>query len=252
MPYQWNFYALNKIIDVNNVIIERVEEDVVHSAVQIHSDEIQYTKTNEDTDSLKEYILVNLYCDKLNVVIISHTGCETPTIMACNFTIQEAEMRFIECLKDETGAIIWPLYFDTVAMINVIDSVIEADHWYDTKVAFTIEGSVSRAPEEQEQVDESDESEEEEDDKRRLRRFSIELDRFTCERLSRINENVPMEPFKKSIFPYLYQETGMIINKLPVRYIMLQMLMTIRPRYIVTVQRRMPNNIMIAYLNYIQ
>ncbi|CCF57920.1 hypothetical protein KAFR_0D02720 [Kazachstania africana CBS 2517] len=207
MPYIWNIYGLNKIIEWNAEVIESLEEEL--DCVIQH-----------DFDS-KELI-----SDKFNV---TYDDCDGNMYICLCFDLEQDNHRrescdqFFKFLKNHTGVIIWPIKFDEIDMTGIIDCTIhEKEKWYDTKFEISTEPGKG------------------------IDKFVIELNASSCRSIC----NGSMEnAYRDGILPYLYDKTGIKVEKLQINCIILTNLMTIYKDRIVTIQFKLSKGVLVSICN---
>lgn len=215
MPHKWTFYALNKFISVDKLLIETLEDilDItLHCKIQIEG-----RPTNDDDDHT---VTAKISGEPLKVYMTGNKSFTMPMILAVTSELDSVIEQLIEALKDATGVIIWPIINEPTRMIAFADWCVW-DQWYDTRLIFQSEDKM-------------------------LNNYSIEISRYSCEKLCDGDSSIGV--YSNHVIPYIYSQTGMEVAKLPISYIILQSLMTITTSGVTTLQRRLKHDILLGLL----
>lgn len=221
MPFKWSFYGLDKQIDVDEYIVGEWE-DIFDCTLLI----------NKYQNNEHEKFTVNN--EKFQMIIYYQKKCKLSL-----FCIQYDDLITLNTVftwfKESKGVIIWPLKFDTKLMLQILDSVTIADtesannesnnenttnfndRWFETRIIFKNNKDYM------------------------LDKYSITISGNDCskiyKRYNKINvSEVKLAPYEYCLYDYIYQQTGMQLQELPVRLMMLTNFLTINNEEIITQQ----------------
>lgn len=181
MPHVWYFHALDESIDVKE-FLERLQE-VFSGQLTVESRDAhcsnsarRTTLTQDRGDSPDQFILV------------SDKELEIPTILAFSGD-RDALAGFLEWLKSDIGVVMYRMILDQKSMFAVADAMCgkSQPRFYDSKFLFEVTT-----------------------ENKSLTTIGIEVDRRSLRSLSANRDR----PYQESVVPYLYQETGMFLEKL--------------------------------------
>ncbi|SMN18020.1 similar to Saccharomyces cerevisiae YBR107C IML3 Protein with a role in kinetochore function [Maudiozyma saulgeensis] len=241
MSHRWTLYGLDKLIDIEQLDFPEFEDQLDDVVTCTYNDTIGRDGDEIFHDSMPSdgmFNLIKLEGTNWQVMIIvpdikdKERGNVQYSIMSMNFHDETIQRKFLQIFKMMIGVVLWPLLFNVDSMINILDSVVDRAHWYDTVVYF--ENSRQR---------------DNEDDERRLAQWSITISKYDCETL--IGSSLDNNPYEIIIFPYIEKQTGFHLNQLPIKYISLRNYLRISENQIRTVRPSLSPSILISQLKYV-
>ncbi|KOH00428.1 Iml3p [Saccharomyces eubayanus] len=241
MPYTWKFLGANKQLSLENAIPQL--NQLLNLEVEFDVKTIQVPDGADDVSGGNEYIRSELRLDTSNLdentyskfIFLGNANMEVPMFLCYCGTNNHNEV-VLQWLKAEYGIIMWPINFDQTMMIKLADASIvhvtkenvEQITWFSSKFYFE--------PTTQD---------------KNLKQFDIEIPRESCEGLALGHGNT-MRPYSDAIVPYIYNETGMAVGKLPLASIILAGHTKIMRETIVTSTRTLRNRVLTVLLQSIQ
>lgn len=154
-------------------------------------------------------VAISEYDEK--IVIFSHQDWEIPTLIAIYSNDEPLKARVLDWLKNTQEAIIWPLLFNTSTMIQVTDRLLNKDNFVTVKLLFNTIGKT-----------END----------NIRTITIELEKESCSQLYNNElqerrakdtgvdlENNNILPLTDCILPHIHDQSGIIVDKMPLTMI---------------------------------
>lgn len=236
MPFECNFYGLNRFILLDSDNIYELEELL---QINLVFEENNATRRN---GSYSCYIKN----DQFELHFYGNIHDQRMIVSCCNSDLslnQQLWNQFSQWLKDETGVILWPVTFDNSDMFHILDNLIpgkSASQFYSVKIMFESQRKDSL-----------------------LDRYSIEISSSSCLNLwNKFQENQnhnrsnddninKCRLFCKLIVEYIENISGFYIMKLPIKQILLRNFMTITNRVIILVNEDDSLDIMNKILPFI-
>ena len=204
---------------------------------------IRVPSSPDGASAASEYIRYELKLDTSNLdentyskfIFLGDSKMEVPMFLCYCGTNNRNEV-VLKWLKAEYGVIMWPIRFDQMMMIKLADASIvhvtkeniEQITWFSSKFYF-------------EPVTHD----------KNLRQFNIEIPRESCEGLA-LGYGSTMHPYNDAIVPYIYNETGMAVGRLPLTSIILAGHTKIMRESIVTSTRTLRDRVLAVVLQSIQ
>lgn len=225
MSYKWNFYGLDKQLDINEYVVGEWE-DILDCTILFqtyHNDQYKkYTVSNENF-----YIIIYYEIEHdLSLLCIRFDDLITFNLLSSWF-------------EEKNGIVIWPCRFDTMCKLQILDSVTLAqsemhnfnevdpeqdnvveddfarDRWFETRIIFKNDKDYM------------------------LNKYSISISGSDCSKIYKrylklVDSKSLLKPYENCLTDYIYKQTGMQIQKLPVRLIILTNFLTINNKEIIT------------------
>lgn len=234
--YRWGLYGIDRLVELQELEIGEFEErlnveDVVEVKEYESLDETgEFVRSDED---VVRYNCIKLYCHSWHVVIVN---CESRGngVMAICFADNDLRDTFLSMFKSMIGCVCWPLYFNWDNKLDILDSLVDSEHWYDMILNF--DGNSGNSEE------------------NRLNRWTITINKIDCETIGKtigktIDKTIDKtigKTYSKSIIPYIESISGIRFVKSMNRSIILRTYLTIRNRDIITIRRSIPISLIIS------
>ena len=190
MVLVWSFYAVNQCVDLETKTGSL--ESLLRSTVAIDNKMVKSLDDSAHIQYLKKHIKIESEEASSKIILLEAEGLEISTLLsfAGDSTVQEL---VLEWLKSEFGAIVFPIQLDQKVLVQLVDSILHTNkmknaEFYRIKFLFGVETKQGS-----------------------LKRIEMELDKGTMKTFS---ENSEKHVLENVIIPYIYQETGMQIQKL--------------------------------------
>lgn len=227
MPHVWSFYALNKCIYLEEHLpaLEALLGTTLSLGTrQIKShhqiDIAKYRRTDLEQDLEESVGYFALLCKE---------DFQVPTLLGYSGKSYPKDT-ILEWLKSELGVIIFPVNLNQESMIDIADAFMlrnerQLSNYYDTKFLFDIDTQNEN-----------------------LKKMDIEIDKESVKILS----SSLSSPLNAAILPYIFQETGIQLTKLPLSMIVLTGLVKIKRDAIITATNMIEDKVLVTTLNSIQ
>ncbi|CAI4055459.1 hypothetical protein SKDZ_02G2130 [Saccharomyces kudriavzevii ZP591] len=241
MPYTWKFLGINKQLSLENGIPQL--NQLLNLEVDFDVQTIRIPSGPDSASANDEYIRYELKLTTSDLdeetyskfILLGNSKMEVPMFLCYCGTNNRNEV-VLQWLKAEFGVITWAINFDQTMMIKLADASIvhvtkeniEQITWFSSK--FSLEPVTQD---------------------KNLRQFNIEIPRESCEGLALGSGNT-MCPYSDAIVPYIYNETGMALRKLPLTSIILAGHTKITRESIVTSTRTLRNRVLAVVLQSAQ
>ncbi|AJP96633.1 Iml3p [Saccharomyces cerevisiae YJM1199] len=241
MPYTWKFLGISKQLPLENGIAQL--NQLLNLEVDLDIQTIRVPSDPDGGTAADEYFRYEMRLDISNLdegtyskfIFLGNSKMEVPMFLCYCGTDNRNEV-VLQWLKAEYGVIMWPIKFEQKTMIKLADASIvhvtkeniEQITWFSSKLYFE--------PETQD---------------KNLRQFSIEIPRESCEGLA-LGYGNTMHPYNDAIVPYIYNETGMAVERLPLTSVILAGHTKIMRESIVTSTRSLRNRVLAVVLQSIQ
>ncbi|EJS44790.1 iml3p [Saccharomyces arboricola H-6] len=241
MPYTWKFFGINKHLSLEKGIPQL--NQLLNLEVDFDVQTIQVPSGPGSASADNEYTRYELRLDTSNLdedtyskfIFLGNANMEVPMFL-CHCGTNNRNEVVLKWLKAEYGVIIWAVSFDQTMMVKLADASIihvtkenvEQITWFSSKFYFE--------PETQD---------------KNLRQFNIEIPRESCEGLGFGCDNTT-HPYGDAIVPYIYEQTGMAVARLPLSSIILAGHTKIMRESIVTSTRTLRNRVLAVVLQLIQ
>ncbi|CCE61434.1 hypothetical protein TPHA_0A03580 [Tetrapisispora phaffii CBS 4417] len=239
MPYAWSFYAVDKYINLEEHYNEL--EKLFRNSLNIYKNVIEedqdLNSSTKNTYSCFELEYEVIGDGRFKIMCIENNDLEIPMVFCYAGTDERYSFIFIEWLKSEINCIIWKLQFNNIQMIDICDTAVSPNSFnngnfnnidykfYNALFVFDLKTT---------------------DDN--LKKMNFEVPASSCRKLFRSNE----KPFKNSILPYIYEETGIKTDIIPLNSITLLNHLKITKYNTITTAFSMRDNIIHTILKQVQ
>lgn len=227
MPHVWSFYALNKCIYLEEHL--SALEALLGSTLSLATRQI---KPYHQVD-IEEYKRIDLKQDleesEGHFVLLCKKEFQVPALLSYSGNSYPKDI-ILEWLKSELGVVIYPVKLDSKSMIDIADAFMQTNErhistFYDTKFLLDIETQNEN-----------------------LKKMDIEIDKESVKILSSSQPS----PLNEAILPYIFQETGIRLPRLPLSMIVLTGLVKIKRDAIITATNIIEDKVLMTTLNSIQ
>ncbi|CAR27415.1 hypothetical protein ZYGR_0I06890 [Zygosaccharomyces rouxii] len=182
MRYEWSLFELHRLIFLE----ERLTELKELLGSNLNLDKLAINEHTTRIDLLQEHD------DSINrFTIFCNAEMRVPMVLC--FAGEDQWIQLLCSWLKSQGVIVLPIELDSQAMLSVADEIIGLKS-YDTKLIFDVTTT-----------------------DRNLRKLELEVDKESFQRLTR--ELTSHTALQDIIVPYIYQRSGMIIEKLPLTMI---------------------------------
>ncbi|CCH59083.1 hypothetical protein TBLA_0B02410 [Henningerozyma blattae CBS 6284] len=214
MLSKWSFFASNRLIEITNETdIPNIEKlfNLKHSIKLLPSNSsdivnyelYQYVSTSPDS-SVSDFKFFILNQTQSNIEVPTLIGIFSTDLKSSSIHI-ESLLNWFRLLENNSNSpVIWPVMLsDNQLMIDIADSIVKNKYWATTKFLFDIQDIATT--------------------NNNLRTISIEIDNQSCSRLYRNqivkgkNDNV--SAYRDAIIPYIYENSGILFDALPIHMI---------------------------------
>lgn len=183
MPHVWYFHALNESVDLKGNL-GRLKEFLPG----------ELTLDERDANNARRTTLIQDRGESVSrLVLFNEKKLEIPTVLA--FTgDRDLLAAVLEWLKSVIGVVMYRITLDQSMMLAIADAMCGGDRFYDSKFIFDVTT-----------------------EDKNLTSMGIEVDKKSLRSLSAGQSR----PYQESVVPYVYEETGLLLKKLPMASIAL-------------------------------
>lgn len=176
MRHVWSSFALHRYISL---------EDALPELGRLFGSPLDLDVTEIDEHCKRIDLKQKLDEETNQFVAFSNVQLQTPMVL-CSTGNNHTIMLFISWIRAQ-GVILWPLKLDTAAMVTIADAI-GSQRCYDTRLVFEL---VTQG--------------------KHLKKIEIEVDKQSFRALAGEKES----PLQKAIIPYIYERSGLVVDKLP-------------------------------------
>lgn len=215
MPYVWSFYTLSDSIDVveSHPGLEEALRATLRLEIRDKSDLPWRAQLVQELDESSN-IFVLLKDDERRIpAVLAYSGEST------------AIGTFNEWLKSSLGLIVTPVVLDARAMLQVADALTGKSYMYDTRLFFEIDTEAKN-----------------------LTKMEVEIDKGSLRTLSESSEC----SYSGGLASFLYNETGMRLERLPLALISMAGNAKIGRNKITTIEANLQDDVLQAILKSAQ